>query len=87
MSTPTFNTMEAVKTIHRGMALLNNTSVPITHKKELSPMIDGVLSFTAYSLRIENPECRPAQLTALQALTQLVNNLERTHGKTTNLAA
>ena len=77
MLTQTFNTLEAVKVIHKATDLINNPLTPLNLKSDLYHVTEGVLSFVAYSLRIANPSCRPEQVQALNALTKLINQLEK----------
>lgn len=83
MSTPTsqsqLKTTTAVNLIHRGQALLKSKVVPEMDKALLVPAIDGVLSFTAYFLRAENPEYRDEQVAQIIDLRNAVELLEETY--------
>ena len=71
------NTLTATKEIHRGTKNLNRLPLTSAEAKSLQQMVDAVLSFTAYYLRVEEANCRPSQLDALAALTHLNNELEK----------
>ncbi len=71
------NTLTATKEIHRGTDNLNRLPLTPTEAANLQQLVDAVLSFTAYYLRVEKANCRPSQLDALAALTHLNNELEK----------
>lgn len=83
---PTLNTITAVKEVHRGTNNLNRLPLTTDETANLQRLVDAVLSFTAYYLRVEKANCRPSQLDALAALINLNDELEKQYGNT-NMAA
>ena len=80
------NTLTATKEIHRGTGNLNRLPLTPTEAVNLQRLVDAVLSFTAYYLRVEKANCRPSQADALAALIKLNDELEKQYGNT-NMAA